>query len=144
MIDGGLRGLFRTQLTKRGYQFTPIETGGTTRGVPDSEYCSSDGISGWLEYKQTKANTVQISPEQVGWVLQRNRCNGKVFIAIRKKCSIGKRRKACDELWLLHGKDAALLKEFGLSCKEIKVLGIWSGGPKQWNWNELDLILRGK
>jgi hypothetical protein len=143
-IDGGLRNIFRTYLQKLGYHFTAIETGGTGRGIPDSEYCSPTGETGWIEYKKTSANSIQISPEQIGWALQRSRNQGVIFYGVRKKCAKGVRRRACDELWLIDGASAQLLKEEGLKSRELKILGIWANGPANWDWQQIDRILRRK
>lgn len=141
-VDGGLRGLFQTHLKPAGFHCQAIETGSTGRGIPDMEYCSG-GVSGWVEFKKCSANSVQISPEQVAWILQRKRAGGNVYIGVRKKCSAGLRRKAADELWLIEGSSAADLKENGLSSPGLWVLGKWSGGPKKWDWEQVRKILLG-
>lgn len=144
MIDGGLRSLFGSRLRQLGYHCQAIETGGVGLGVPDFECCSPDGVQNWIEFKRTSANAVRLSPEQVGWALQRARVRGNIYIAVRKRCSAGKRRVARDELWIIHGSSAALLKDHGLSNSELRVMGIWSGGPRNWSWVDIDRILRGK
>lgn len=138
-IDGGLRSIFRTKLTV-GWHWQSIETGGTGLGVPDSNYCSN-GIEGWIEYKQTEGWTVDLRPEQVSWITTRVLRGGQVFIAVRRKNQGGPRRGApVDELWLWPGRLARELRENGLKTGETPIyFGI--GGPARWDWKEIERIL---
>ena len=131
MIDGGLRKIFHSKLPDIHWQ--AIETGSTGKGIPDSNGCYQ-GVEFWCEFKKTSANVVNLSPEQVGWILRRKRAGGNVYIAVRKKRSQSVRREACDELWLFSGIDAAHLKEGGLKSNLVLPLGIWRGGPNKWDW----------
>ena len=141
-IDGGLRKIFQDKLNPRGYHFQAIETGSTGRGIPDLNGCI-DFTEFWIEFKKTSANAIQISPEQVAWILRRKRAGGNVYIAVRKKCSKGPRREAKDELWLIDGSSAADVKEHGLKpgTTSVWILGIWSGGPSKWDWEAVHKIL---
>ena len=140
-IDGGLRALFRTNLMSFGFHCQSIETGGTGLGVPDLNYCCN-GREGWAEFKLTKVWAVDLRVEQVGWLLARHRAGGRVFIGVRRKCAAGPRKAAADELWLIGGESAAEVKEFGLAGNgRVCTLGVWSGGPKRWNWEEIKDIL---
>ena len=51
-------------------QWTPVETGATSQGVPDHEYCFPDGDQGWVEFKAAHAWAVIIWAEQSGWLLR--------------------------------------------------------------------------
>ena len=73
--DGDLRSLFRIKL--KTYQWTSIETAGTVSGVPDSEFCTPEGIQGWLEFKRTNVFYVHINPFQVAWLMRRCRYGGR-------------------------------------------------------------------
>lgn len=138
-IDGKLRPLFRQHLP--GIHWVSIETGGTGRGIPDSNGCGG-GVEFWIEYKQTSGWTVDLRPEQVGWLLQRARFGGRVFIAVRRAKEQGARTIACDELYLIDGKNAREAKVSGL--RGAPLLGRWEGGPSRWDWPQIDTILTGR
>lgn len=137
-IDGGLRGLFEQNMRRVHWQ--AIETGLTGKGVPDLNGCL-DGVDFWVELKQTPEWAVTLEPEQVGWILRRCRKGGRVFIAVRRKCAAGPRRPAADELWLMAGAEAREAKDGGL--RAVNPLGVWTGGPSQWAWDDLLAILTG-
>jgi hypothetical protein len=126
--DGGLPKLFRQNLTTA--QWTPVETGATSQGVPDHEYCFPDGDQGWVEFKATAAWAVTIRPEQVGWLLRRHRMGGRCFVAIRRQLS---------ELWIVDGADAGLLKSGGLKAVEPLLIS-----HEPWDWRQVERILRQK
>lgn len=132
MIDGGLRQLFAANL-RRGYHWQSIESGGTNRGIPDANGCSS-GIEFWIEYKKAKGNVVPIRPEQVGWIERRVRAGGRVFIAVRYQK--GNR----DALILFWGTQARPLYLSGLRAGQA--IGEWEGGPAGWAWAEVSEALR--
>lgn len=141
-IDGGLRPIFRDHL--RDAMWTSIESGFTERGIPDSEYCFPGGISGWVEYKKTEGNSIgHVKPEQIGWMERRFRYGGRVFVAVRKTQLPGKRRVACDDLYIFNGSGARYLKTGGLDAAENHLLGRWENGPKSWNWDAVRAILTG-
>lgn len=141
MTDGGLRGLFRRKL-RQGFHWQSVETGGTGRGVPDSNYCC-DGVEGWVEFKQTSGWAVDLRPEQVAWLVVRARAGGRVFIAVRRVSDAGPRRgESSDELWLLGGEYARELKRDGLRV-ERAVLDAWGGGPASWGWEKVRETLTG-
>lgn len=142
MIDGGLRNLFHKHLKKYGVHFQAIETGGTTRGVPDSNGCYN-GVEFWVEFKKTSTYRVNLEAEQVAWHLQRSRAKGRVYVAVRRKRSKSKRIIACDELWLFLGRDSARLQEGGLNVTSIQPLAIFTGGPVGWPWPRILEILIG-
>lgn len=131
-IDGDLRSIFRRSLPTVDWQ--SIESAITGGGVPDVNGCHR-GAEFWVEFKQTEEWAVSLRPEQVGWLCRRARAGGRVFIAVRRRCLAGPRRAGADELWLLWGHFAPDLKTGGLRrAPPGSVLGIWSGGPRSWDW----------
>jgi hypothetical protein len=127
--DGGLRQEFRKHLKK--VHWVTIESRFTESGIPDL-----NGVYGckefWLELKQAKHWTVKIRPMQASWILTRCRHGGKVFIAVRRK------NKHDDELWLINGESVIILREFGLQHLTPEALaGHWTGGPMQWDWDQV-------
>ncbi len=137
MKDGGLRSIFRNRLKQ--YQWTSIETAGTASGVPDSEFCTPNGVQGWVEYKKTDIFAVGIDSFQVAWHMRRCRYGGKSWIAVRRVPK-AKKWEGMDELWLMFGDQAEALYRNGL-------VGVsawcWSGGESNWNFDEVNLILSG-
>ena len=129
--DGDLRAIFRRRLPQ--FMWTSVESGGTSRGIPDSHYCGN-GAAGWVEFKKTTGWAVGLRPEQVGWALQYGRHGGRTWVAVRRKD---------DELWMVPGDHAAALKEHGLRpVLEGKVPGVWyDGGPARWSWDAVATLL---
>ena len=125
-IDGGLRSLFSKNIPGH---WTPVETGGTALGVPDSEYCLVGGYQGWVEFKQCKSNAVVIRPQQVGWIERRVRMGGRVFVAVRRN----------DDLLLFHGEGVRALKVKGIAGAQKHLLGMWNS---KWNWQHIAEILK--
>jgi hypothetical protein len=136
MADGGLRKIFRNHLPI--IHWCSIETSASEPGVPDMNGCIN-GIEFWIENKTTSGFTVALRPEQIGWMLRRTRCGGRSFIAVRRHCEAGPRRKAADELWLFSGASAERLQHFGL--KGVVPLGIWEAGPARWHWDRINHLL---
>ncbi len=111
-----------------------VETGGTGLGVPDSNYCGR-GVEGWIEFKQTAGFAVTLRPEQVGWLDRRARAGGLVHVGVRRWHDGGVRKgPAVDELWLLAGAAAKLMKGQGLRYDARYIVGVWGGGPSGWDW----------
>jgi hypothetical protein len=133
--DGELRPLFRRNLPK--YQWTSVETAGTSSGVPDSEFMTPEGIQGWLEFKFTKIFFVEVKPLQAAWLARRCRMGGNAWIAVRR-IPVAKIYEGVDELYLMRGDQAEALLRYGLT-------GIygekWDGGPSNWNWSEINKAL---
>ena len=139
MIDGGLRPIFGSHL--RHFDWQSIESGMTGLGIPDSNYFV-DGIEGWIEYKLSTSNKVKLRPEQVGWLTQRSRFGGRVFIAVRSRHAWGPRKGgAVDELFLLFGRDA---KEVLIRGLAFPPLARWTGGQARWDWPDIERRLRGR
>jgi hypothetical protein len=125
--DSGLRPLFRRYL--RLIDFVPVESGQTSRGIPDTNYCYR-GVEGWIEMKAADHWRVSIRPEQVAWAERRIDHGGRVFVAILR---------ANHELWLYHGSAMRrLLKE---RIDIVPSLGDWSRGPACWDWANIMEIL---
>lgn len=131
MIDGGLRKLFHANVKR--CHWTAIESGLTSRGIPDSHFCMP-GSQGWVEFKRCKHWRVPMRPEQIGWIERQIRMGGRVFIAVRR---------AEDELWLLPGSTARTIKIDGLrAVPSHSVLGMWRiGSGAVLPWGEIRRIL---
>jgi hypothetical protein len=130
MIDGGLRKLFRDNLGMLHWQ--SVETGGTSRGVPDVNF-AGDGVEGWIEFKKAEGWKVGLRPEQVAWLTRREGVGGRTFIAVRKKT------EKMDTLYIFDGDFARTLVRYGL--KSTAALGIWDGGPGKWDWAQIRNVL---
>lgn len=139
MIDGGLRGIFRSHLPE--LHWNSIETGLTGSGIPDSEYCGR-GVAGWIEYKVTDNFKVKVTPKtkfQIAWHERRAREGGRSFIAVRRHHSGGPRRGApVDELYVYHGRDVRRVFEEGLRFLPVLFL---SGGPARWSWDAIRKLI---
>jgi hypothetical protein len=134
--DGGLRSLFRSKFPH--FQWTSVETAGTASGVPDSEFCTPDGIQGWIEFKRTTAFYVVFQEFQPAWIYQRSRYGGNAWIAVRR-IPTAKKFEGVDELWLVRGIQAKILAKEGLTDAVESIH--WSGGPRNWNYAEIEEIL---
>lgn len=131
--DGGLRPMLRQRLPR--IHWTTVESGAIAPGTPDVNGCRL-GIEFWIECKWTAGWAVTLRPEQVGWLTRRARAGGRVYVLVRRKPPRGGE----DQLWLLPGAEAALLKAEGLRGS-VEPLGLWSGGPARWDWAELEALL---
>jgi hypothetical protein len=135
VIDGSLRKLVRVHLPMVHWQ--SIETGGTGRGVPDSNGCFR-GTEFWVEFKQTTGWQVTVRPEQIAWLHRRARAGGRTFILLRRKCTPGPRRAASDEVYLIRGDYAEEIQRLSLRTAPAgAVLGHWPGGPTLWPWMKI-------
>lgn len=135
MSDGGLRSIFRQKVPS--WQWSSIETAGTSSGVPDSEFMSTEGVQGWIEFKKTHVFYVQVKPFQVAWLMRRTRMGGNAWIGVRRLPHAAKYNGA-DELWLMSGNQAEALYNGGLN--NVHAL-CWEGGPNSWNWDEITATL---
>jgi hypothetical protein len=137
--DGDLKRIFRKHLPR--FDFQPVEMDVLAPGVPDLNYCC-DGVEGFIELKQTSAWSVVVGENQVPWVERRLRAGGRVFVAVRRRCPSGPRRRAKDELWLLAGAAIRDLAEEGLrGVPAGRVLGRWTDGPARWDWPRVAQLL---
>ena len=133
--DGGLRSIIHQRCKAYG-DFQAIETGLTSGGVPDSNYCIQ-GREGWIECKRTSGWTIgNMEGNQVAWAERRVRNGGRVFLAVRRLSDGGPRTAPCDELWLCtHAAMRPLLLKTRLNLLHPSlVLGMWAGGPANWDW----------
>jgi hypothetical protein len=118
-----------------------IETWAIAAGVPDTNYCFPGGIEGWIEFKQTKTNRIgNIKPAQIAWAERRTRVGGRIWLAVRKRCSAGPRRIAVDSLFLYRGSMARAVLLNGLSERPVAK---WNGSPGCWDWTAIRGFLAG-
>ena len=110
----------------------------TGRGIPDSNGCYQ-GCEFWVEYKTTSRWSVDLRPEQVGWILRRTRAGGCVWVAVRRLCPGGPRTAAADELWVFKGSVVKELKEKGL--RGVAPEALYPGGPAKWPWATMLTLL---
>lgn len=148
-VDDGLRPLFRKHLPM--FHWQSVESGLVERGIPDANYCAlssvagsgdrAQGVEGWIEFKATSNFTVDLRPEQVGWILTRRRYGGRVFVAIRRRSAAGPRKGAAtDTLYLYDGWYARELREQGLRAP-VPCLLTCDDGPRYWDWELVRSLL---
>lgn len=137
MIDGGLRRLFRDKLPE--FDWQPVETGGISSGVPDTNYCR-EGTEGWIEFKATTTDRVTFRPLQPGWITRRCWHGGRVHIAVRQTAT-SRRDAGRDTLWMFDGRIVAELATDGISRVAARAVGQWPGGPPSWDWAAVRRIL---
>ena len=128
MSDGELRKIFRKHLT--GFDLLSVETGGTTSGVPDTNYAAPGDIEGWIENKACDHWRVTIRPMQIGWCERRLRYNSRVFVAVRRGGT---------ELYLFHASQMRRLQEERIDI--VPRLGHWTGGAARWDWDRIAALL---
>lgn len=139
--DDGLRKLFQTHLPRPSWLWTPLETGGTHNGVPDSHYRHTvTRASGFLEVKATEGWAVTVRPHQVSWIRSHVDAGERVLVGVRAR-GAGSANGLGDALWLLHGDCIEELQEHGLKLPESFVLGRWYGGPRTWDWAAITRLL---
>lgn len=139
--DGGLKQIL-PQMLVRHIDWQRIESSLTGGGIPDLNAKPRDAPEFWVEAKQTPEWAVTLRPDQVGWTLRRIRHGGRVFIAVRRRCTAGKRRVAADELWLIRGSFAKEAKVGGLrGLPPAALVGRWAGGTSGWDWAEVRSLL---
>jgi hypothetical protein len=138
-IDGGLRTMFHHKLQNAHWQ--AVETGGTGRGIPDSNACWQ-GHEFWIEFKRTSTWRVDLRPEQVGWIWRRVRSGGECWIAVRRTHNGGPVLGVpIDILYLVNGQWVRELAAGGLS--EVTVRLTMAGGPSEWDWSKIGQALFG-
>jgi hypothetical protein len=141
-----------------------LETGCVGAGVPDSHYIFQGGISGFIEYKRTKAFSIKFQPEQVAWIDRYTRYGGRVWIAVRQMRVEGPRTTPQDNLFMITGDNIKTLSRQGLrgfiTKRDMEILErpnqtiiwhnvdmtvmakAWSGGPRFWNWEDIEKLLK--
>lgn len=131
--DGGLRPIFHARIKR--CQWTAIETGGISFGVPDSEYCFEDGISGWVEFKKAdgwRVPTLKNNPLQIAWIARRARLGGRVWVAVRRV------KGDRDNLYLVNGVWVVKLAEGGILSVPVTR---FDGGECGWDWDQIRATL---
>ncbi len=130
-IDGGLRKLFKEKLPE--FHWQAIETGGTGRGIPDSNFCGL-GVEGWIEFKKTDGWTItSFKPEQVAWILKRTAAGGRVFVGVVQARPAGPRNgKPSKVLWVVPGQHVRAL--YGLPLPKEKPQD-WLVMDQPWDWD---------
>lgn len=130
-IDGGLRNIFKKYLPQVHWQ--GIELGGFGDGVPDTNGCYK-GQDFWIEFKKEKSpGKIKWRPTQIGWIKDRVRHGGLVRIVIKYE------HESVPQLTMFDG--SALFEwegnynDFGSNMG--RCLGIWIGGERDWNWNDI-------
>jgi len=81
-----------------------IETGGTGRGIPDV-FGVLEGHCCWVELKIARGNKVNLSAEQVGWLIKFSRAGLRTFILV------GTNKKT---MYLFLGEEAREVLDLGL------------------------------
>lgn len=135
--DGNLKALFRQHLPLVDWQ--AIESALTGGGIPDMNGCFC-GVEFWVENKKTNHWQVgSMDIDQVTWHERRAAAGGRTFWAVRRLCKGGPRTLPADELWLVHGHCGRRLYKGGLKAMDHDdgLLGVWRGGPSQWDWVEV-------
>ena len=133
--DGGLRILLREYLPDG--DWVSVETGATAAGVPDSNFCFSPGLEGWVEGKRATGWQVAFQPGQIGWHARRSRRGGRTFVAVRQML------RASDALFVVRGSDLEEWSRLGHPNRKGQIvcpLKSWdkcfvtAGGPARWDW----------
>lgn len=147
--------MFREHIPEAAW--TSVETGGTAKGVADSNYLFSVGIEGWIEYKATRGAgmAVTFKPGQAAWLQRRARMGGRSWVAVRRAAPATGLFAAMDELWLVPGAWAIELDHHGLdwvsrrwhemdgwAVHRGRLGGRWAGGVSSWHWGEVERALR--
>ncbi len=122
------------------WHWISVETGLTAPGCPDSNACC-DGVEIWVELKSTASRRIVFQPFQPPWIHRRVRHGGNVWIMVRQKHDGGVRiGPPIDSLWLFFGD--VVLELFTHGLESTLMSGRWDGGPRNWNWSEIDALLR--
>ena len=112
-----------------------------TPGLPDVNYCSGQGVEGWIELKSGDAparaatpvfkSQHGVSPAQVEWLVRRRRLGGRAWLLA----------KVGDHLLLLDGVFAPAFNDLPLGA--LIESATWSGGKRldKGDWGRLGAIL---
>jgi hypothetical protein len=140
--DSGLRHAVQAYLPKPQWLWTPIETGATHQGVPDSFWAHEPTRThGWIEHKATNGWSVNVRPHQISWLERHVRAGVRCHLLVRAS-GAGSANHRGDALWVVRGSAVRSLAEAGLNgLPGDAVLGRWYGGPRDWNWTALQGIL---
>lgn len=130
--DGGLRKELQKGLPKPEWLWTPIETGGTHGGVPDSYFVNRmNKIDGWVECKATDGWAVKFESHQVQWLMLRAAAGVLCRVAVRGR-GVGSGGGRGDSLWIYRGQHAELL-DIG-DLRTVEPLYVGYGSPREWDW----------
>ena len=140
--DDGLRRIVQDYLPKPMWLWTPIESGGTHQGVPDSHWAHpASQTSGWIEHKATDGWAVTVRPHQIAWMSRHAAAGVRVHVLVRAR-GVGSAAGRGDALWVLAGRCVGRLAEGGLEGLDHgDVLLRCAGRPAQWDWPALGNIL---
>lgn len=140
--DGGLRKVFQTFLPKPDWKWSPIETGGTHNGVPDSFFAHTKlKVNGWVECKATDGWAVKFEPHQLAWIPTHVAAGVSVWVAIYAR-GVGSGGGKGSALWLAAGHLADVISRTGLNgIPKESYEGIWYGAPRTWDWKKIGEIL---
>lgn len=137
-IDGGLRRIFRANLPM--VHWAALETGAVCPGLPDSNGCCR-GREFMVEFKATRDHVVRFRPLQPGWITDRVRHGGRVFVFVRQRPDNPPSATGTDLLWGFDGRDVVRLVSSGLRDAEQFALDVWRGGPRKWDWAQIEETL---
>lgn len=143
IADGGLRRVVQNHLAKEnGWLWTPVETGTTHQGVPDSFWShEASRTNGWVEHKATNGWAVTILPHQISWIERHVRAGVHCLIFVRAQ-GVGSSKGKKDSLWIIHGLCVRELSLQGLNgISKAGILGCWVGKPATWDWKAVQEIL---
>ena len=139
--DDGLRALLQRYLPKPEWRWTPVESGGTHGGIPDSYYLHRLArADGWAECKRTSGWMVEMRPHQVQFLQTHAAAGVRCHVAVRAR-GTGSSRGKGDSLWLVRGAAAGELLEHGLRLDPAHVVGVWYGPPATWGWDAVAAAL---
>lgn len=107
-----------------------IESGMTSRGIPDVNACR-DGVECWLELKVVQGRQVKLRPEQVAWLLLRTtRFHGRAWIVANDYYR--------ERILVWSGRYADKVKQHGIDAPvPVNIF------PKPVNWEALANLLFG-
>jgi hypothetical protein len=93
------------------------------------------------EFKATRDQNVRFRPLQPGWISDRTRHGGRVFVFVRQRPDSPPSPAEADLLWGFDGRDVVRLVSSGLRGAEQFALGVWRGGPRKWDWAQIEETL---
>src|SRR4051794_12801247 len=138
-MDGNINKLLKEHIPAA--MWTRIECGSIAPGTPDLHGILS-GVSIWIETKQTLSWKIHnFAPAQIAFIEKYTRQNGRVFIAVRQLTT--SETKPRDTLWLLSWRAARFLIQGGslANLPPEDVLVMSPGGPRKWDWQEIERVL---
>src|SRR5262249_37369099 len=109
---------------------------------PNLNGCS-DGEEFWVHCMVSIDFDAKPPASLVRWFSMRSAMSGRIFIFVaRTRLSGPSRHPPEEEAWLIDGRHAQVLKRRGLKKLPRKaVLGVWDGGPKNWDWRAIRRLI---